>query len=790
MNRADKRRELKYAARSGAAVEGNPQLAQALASARALHQRGQLQEAARLYQGILQQQPAHAEASHGLGLVAHQTGRHDLAAKLIATAVAAAPRNAVYHTNLGVVLKELGRFEEAVASYRTALRFEPRLAQTRSNLGAAQLALGQTEAAAASHRAAIAIDPSYAEAHNNLGLAQMELGRADDAATSYRQAIALNGNYANAYNNLSVALKRLDRLDEALEAARAAVELKPQHAGAHDSIGTILMEQRRFEEAADSFRRAVLIQPNGMAYRHLGMALMGMGRFADAAGTYRLALDLDADDVATHNELGHALEEMSDYAGAAASFGRSLALLPDDADVETSLGGALLMAGEMSRGGEHLRRALTLQPEHSRACQITLFMGLYDSSDDPLELAASSRRYAALISDGARVIIDHPNTADPERRLRVGLVSGDFWKHSVSRFLETVLASLDARELELFAYAASAHSDVVTERLKQSVPNWRTAVNLGDDALTAAIVADQIDILVDLSGYTSHGRLPVFARKPAPVQVSWLGYSATTGLGAIDYILADRHVIPPGEENQFAETPWRLPDSYLCFSPPRSSVQVMPLPALSRGLVSFGSFNNANKLSDRTIGCWSRVLQEVPASRLLLKAAGLDKPAGAQGLLDRFAAHGIAAHRLDLRGYAMMVADHLSSYDEVDIGLDPFPYAGTTTTAEAFWMGVPVLTLKGDRFISHVGESMLHSMGLADWIAENVDDYVAKAVRFSSDLDGLAALRQGLRQRLLASPLGDAPRFARNLETAFRGMWRIWCEKQRLLPFSIPGDSP
>ena len=383
------------------------------------------------------------------------------------------------------------------------------------------------------------------------------------------------------------------------------------------------MELRRFDEAAQSFSNAVEIEPNALAYRHLGLALMRLGQFPDAADTFRLALGIDLDDAITHIELGRALVEMSDHKDAAPSYRRALELAPGDAGIEAALAGTLLAIGALPEARRHLQNAPALQSENQAARQLELFMGLYDSGSDPLELAAASRRYAASLTAAATPVGVHFNTPDPERRLRVGLVSGDLCKHSVSRFLETVLAAVDAQKLELLCLCDIGNCRCGHRPIAAKRAQWRRAANFDDDELTAAIMADQIDILVDLSGYTSHSRLPVFARRPAPIAVEWLGYSATTGLEAIDYVLADRHVIPPGEENQFAETPWRLPDSYLCFSPPRSSVEVAPLPALANGYVTFGSFNNANKLSERTIACWARVLQAVPESRLLLKARGL-----------------------------------------------------------------------------------------------------------------------------------------------------------------------
>jgi predicted O-linked N-acetylglucosamine transferase (SPINDLY family) len=369
----------------------------------------------------------------------------------------------------------------------------------------------------------------------------------------------------------------------------------------------------------------------------------------------------------------------------------------------------------------------------------------------------------------------HGNDPDPLRRIRVGVVSGDLVNHAVVNFLDSMLPELDGEAIELFAYATTNHFDSTTDRLRQSIPNWRKVANYGDAKLAANIVEDNIDVLIDLAGHTANSRLPVFALKPAPVQLTWLGYSGTTGVPGMDYILADRHVAPEGSEGQFTETVWRLPDSYLCFSAPRRSPAVAPLPAAERGQLTFGCFNTINKLSAPAIALWAEVLRAVPESRLLLKNRRFSLADAREAIAQRFLRHGIAAARLELLGHVEEAEGHLATYGQVDIALDPFPYNGTTTSCEAMWMGVPVLTLRGDRFIARVGESLLRSIGLDEWVATDGEDFVRRARELSADLPALAQLRAGLRQRMAASPLMDAPRFAGNFEAALRGMWQNWC---------------
>ncbi|RYE78114.1 MAG: hypothetical protein EOP19_21955, partial [Hyphomicrobiales bacterium] len=355
-------------------------------------------------------------------------------------------------------------------------------------------------------------------------------------------------------------------------------------------------------------------------------------------------------------------------------------------------------------------------------------------------------------------------------------------RHPVAQFLGHLLPQFDRRDVDIRLYANQAKGDNITAQLKQDADGWHPIHDLDDSAAEQLIRSHEIDVLIDLSGHTGGNRMPLFARRPAPVQAAWLGYSGTTGLAAIDYIIADENVIPPGDEHHFAETPLRLPDVYLCYDPPNLTgftATVAPPPVLANGFVTFGTYNKLDKVSDATVACWAAVLKAVPDSRLLLKAKPLEMDEVRQATAARFAAHGIAVERLLLKSQTASALLHFQSYSEIDICLDPFPYNGTTTTCDAFWMGVPMVTLVGDRFISRVGSSLLRAVGLGDLVAENVEDYVAIAARLASDVPRLERIRASLRHDLLTSPLGDAPRFARSFEAALRQTWRTWCATQQ-----------
>ena len=398
----------------------------------------------------------------------------------------------------------------------------------------------------------------------------------------------------------------------------------------------------------------------------------------------------------------------------------------------------------------------------------------------PESLLEEAKIFGEIAARQANSITSWNNAPDPERCLRVGFVSADLNFHPVGFFIEGVLhalASRDSGKLDIFAYTNNSRVDGVSQRIKSLCHHWTEVFGLMDYELAELIQKDEIDILIDLSGHSGRNRLPVFAWKPAPIQVTWLGYFATTGLEAIDYLIADPWTLPESEEANFTESIWRLPDTRLCFTPPDTNVVIRPLPALAEKTITFGCFNNLNKMNDTVIAVWARLLTEVPNSRLYLKARQLYRPSAHAEVIERFKRHGILPSRLVLEGPEER-ANYLAAYNRVDIALDPFPYTGGTTTAEALWMGVPVLTMSGKHFLARQGVGLLMNAGLPDWIASDPDDYVARAVSHANDLEGLADLRTRLRAQVLSSPVFDAARFAMHFEAALRGMWKKWCAEQ------------
>jgi protein O-GlcNAc transferase len=646
----------------------------------------------------------------------------------------------------GLSHHQAGRLADAETFYRQILQREPKHADALHLLGVIAYQAGDHPLAIDLIRRAIAANPSYAAYHSNLGRAYQDNGEPGAAIASYRVALTLQPDLADAHNNLGNALQTQRDLPAALHHYRRALALQPDYAAAHNN---------------------------------LGRALAALGQFDAALHAYRAASALKPDDADVYNNLGIALQEQGQLDAAIEQYRLALALKPDYAPAHNNLGKDLAAQGKFAEAMDSYRTALRLKPDFSAAHSNLLFHLNHEMQPVPALYLAEARRFGTQVSLRARPFEtwktwpsgQRQTESHPPQPLRVGLVSGDLRSHPVGYFLESVLAHLDPRKIELVAYDTRGFGDDLSARIRPYFAQWHILAGLSDEVAAHTIHRHGIAVLVDLAGHTADNRLPVFAWRPAPVQAAWLGYFASTGVASIDYIVADRQVLPAGEEAHFTEKPWCLPDCYLCFTPPDAEIAVGPLPLSENRHVTFGCFNKLNKINDAVVALWAEVLHAVPASRLLLKTKELTDSSAQELTRARFAAHGIDPARLTLEGYTPRL-ENFAAYRRVDIALDPFPYPGGTTTVEALWMGVPVLSRRGDRFLSHAGESLLSNAGLPDWIADNDVDYIAKAQAFAADPAQLAALRAGLRARLLASPLCDAPRFAAHLAAAFTGMWQ------------------
>ena len=705
------------------------------------HQAGRLLQAEAIYQQIFQAEPNHPEALHFLGVIAHQTGRNELAVELIGKALSIKPDYADAHNNLALALQAQGKLAAAVKSYQKAL----------------------------------SIKPDYADAFYNLGNTLKGMGNFDEAANHYRKALTFRPNYAEAHYNLGNALKDQGKLDEAVEHYHKALAFKPDYAEPHSNLGLVFLAQGKLDEAVKHFHKALSIKPDlAEAHNNLGAALQAQGKLDEAIKHYHKALLLKPDYPEAHNNLGNALKDKGRLDEALESYHHALSLKPDYADAHNNLGNALKDIGRQEEAAEHYRKALFIKPDNAVVHSNLLYALNFHSDLSREEVYRASQQYESLIGIPLRPSWrPHSNGKNPDRRLRIGYVSPDFRNHAVAYFAEPILSNHDKSQMEIFCYAEVLREDEVTGRFRQLADHWHSTVGLNDDAMAKMIRDHQIDILVDLAGHTARNRLPVFARKPAPVQITYLGYLGTTGLSAMDYLITDRHIDPEGISDAcYAERLLRMSDSLWCYRPGADMPEIPPLPALSRSYLTFGSFNNFNKIDQPTLDLWAALLRALPTSRLMMLAVAEGETQ--HRLLRRFAELGIDAQRLELHGN-LPIAEYRRKLLEVDITLDPVTVNGATTTCESLWMGVPVMSLVGARFPSRAGLSILSTVGLSDFAVASREDYIHIATHLADNLPLLAEIRAGLRAHVAASPLIDEVGFTRNLENLYREIWRKWC---------------
>lgn len=712
-----------------------------VAAGLAHHQAGRPAEAVEAYRRALQGDPDHAEAHHLLGVALHQLGNTELALRLIRRAISIAPGYAETAANLGAILNGAGKTNEAITALLHAL----------------------------------ALSPGHVEAHANLAAALNGAGRHDDAYRAAKRALALDRTNVEARINRGNAAMRSGRFDIALADCRNVADRRPSSAVAHFNLGNVYQALGQLDDAIGCYRRALDAQPDFLpALNNLGTALQAADRAEAALACFERLTAATPEDGEAHGNHAIALKDVGRLGDAIARFARTLALKPDHADTHNNLGLALMAQGRLDQANVCYRHALAIKPGHAGAHSNLLLCMQYDAASTGRIILAESRAWAER---HGRFVPGMPfaNARDPARCLRVGYVSADFRTHSVSYFFEALLAAHDPARVEATCYADVTQPDRVTRRLELAARHWRPIFGRSDDDVAAQIRADGIDILIDLAGHLGNRRLALFARRAAPVQATWLGYPGTTGLAAIDWRITDEIADPPGPaDDEHAERLMRLPTPFLCYRPPDDAPAV---DARNADLpITFGSFNNLPKVTAATVALWAPVLGALPDARLLLKSASLADPETRARYADLFADCGIAADRIEMVPWVMDSAGHLGLYRRVDIALDTFPYHGTTTTCEALWMGVPVVTLAGARHAARVGASLLGTVGLDELVATTPADFQRVAIALAVDRPRLAALRSELRARAAASPLCDARGFAGRFEIALRAMWRQWCE--------------
>ncbi|MHA1597820.1 MAG: O-linked N-acetylglucosamine transferase, SPINDLY family protein [Alphaproteobacteria bacterium] len=594
------------------------------------------------------------------------------------------------------------------------------------------------------------------------------------AAGYLQKAVKLVPEQAELLSALGLALTRDGRAAEALGPLGHAVQLQPDNADCHYNLGLALKRTRNTQDALGHFETARRLDPSRAdAANDAGTLHKLLGHRDEALQCFVHAVDNDPGHAGCRNNLGLTLHSLGRLDESREQFEQALILNPDDSGTLTNLGVTLQSLGCLDAAETRFREAIEADPYYHKAHTNLIFNMNCNPRSGPAEILAEARRWGDRHeSGGARR--DHTNDPDPDRRLKIGYVSGDFRRHPVGYFLEPVFMAHDPERLETFCYSSGGVADEITGRLKGMADHWRDIATLDDDGADALIRDDGIDILVDLSGHTGKNRLAVFAKKPAPVQMSGFGINGTTGVAAIDYLIGDRFEIPDGGEAFYSERIVRMDNGYVCYRPPDQAPEPTAAPIIGNGYVTFGCFNNLAKLSNDTFKMWSEILRAIPTARLLLKTHAIDSAASRTRITEQFEGHGIDPGCIDFDGGSPHL-ELMAAYGRIDIALDPTPYSGGLTTLEALWMGVPVISLAGKTFAARHSNSHLNNAGLSELVAETPLDYVETAIRLASDPARLTGLRSSLRDRIAASPICDGETYTRNLEAVYRQVWRDWC---------------
>ena len=607
---------------------------------------------------------------------------------------------------------------------------------------------------------------------NIIAAAFKAIGNLDEAILRYKMALEVNPNFVEAYNNLGTTLMAKGDLSSAGDYLKIALEKRPDYSLAHNNLGLVLADLGKEREALDCYLAAIKASPNfSSAHDNLGNLYSRMGHHKKAINHYKEAIRKDSYNASAQNNLGTLLKELGRNDEARRHYEHAISVVPDFAEGYNNLGTLSLSEGKFKQAIENFREATRIKPQYFDARSNLIFSLAAEVKTSAKDLLIEAVGFSEMCSEEPFDKYVNWNCDYEQSVLKVGFVSGDIRNHPVGYFLEGILDEISKGPVELFGYSTTFYEDELTLRAKPFFKEWKVIAPFNWRTAAEKIYQDNLHILIDLAGHTAANGLPIFSYKPAPVQCSWLGYFATTGINEMDFLLGDPYVTPEEEEHHFSEKIWRLPETYLCFTEPAYEIDVGPLPALENGYITFGCFNNLTKITDEVILNWVSILREMNTAKLFLKCKQFNSLDLRQQTIERFSIYDIQPDRLIMEGSSPRY-EYLTRYNEVDMLLDPFPYPGGTTSVEALWMGVPSIVMAGDRFLSHLGESIAHNADQSTWIANDKEEYVFKAIEFSKDINSLVFLRENLRNQVMQSPLFNRAGFVKHLSDALRGMWR------------------
>jgi len=677
-------------------------------------------------------------------------GKLDQAESIYKEILKVQPDNTTIYYNLGIICQDQQRSDEAVFYYKETLKINPNLADAYFNIAGILYSKGLFDDAISNYQRALELDPASADICNNLGSVFKAKGQHKEAITYFQRALRADPNYDKAYNNLGIAFIDDGQPDKAISCFEKALQLNPQ-----------------FVDARNNLAKAIL---------NMAISFHDKGNHEQALTYYQKTLEINPILPEAYYNLGNFYREKRLLNDAMTNYQKGLRLKPDFVYAYNNLGIIYRETGQVDKAEECFRNAIQIDP-YSNAYGNLLFTMLCSARHNPQAIYFEHLNFSKQCAEHfAPAMKTYAKNCDADRKLNVGYLSPDFRRHPVSFFVEPAIMSHNRDAFTVSCYSDVSVPDAFTRRMQKHSDRWCNLVGVSDEKAVEIIRSDEIDILIDLAGHTANNRMLLFARKPAPIQLTWIGYPATTGLQTIDYKIVDHFTDPPGTTEQFySEELMRLPNSFVCYMPDEDSPDVGPLPAAQAGHITFGSFNFIAKITPEVFRVWAEIMNRLPHSRLLLKDRNFDDKTAREYAMNMFKERGIGMDRIILTPWDSPPG-HMEAYNLVDIGLDTFPYNGLTTTCEAMWMGVPVVSLAGTAYASRAGVSLLSNVGLKELIAVTTDEYIEIAFNLAEDLRRLKSLREKLRDMMMHSLLCDEKRFTADLEICYLDIWKTWCE--------------
>lgn len=800
-----------------------------LSYANILRSRNKFVDALALYESILVKDNENLEAHIGKGICLQMQNMGRLAFESFAEAIRLDPQNACALTHCGILYKEECRLVEAAESYQKALKADPSykaaaecLSIVLTDLGTSLKLAGNSQEGIQKYYEAIKIDPHYAPAYYNLGVVYSEMMQYDMALGCYEKAALERPMYAEAYCNMGVIYKNRGELESAIACYERCLAVSPNFEIAKNNMAIALTDLGTKVKLEGDINQGVAYYKKALYYNwhyadamyNLGVAYGEMLKFDMAIVFYELAFHFNPHCAEACNNLGVIYKDRDNLDKAVECYQLALSIKPNFSQSLNNLGVVYTVQGKMDAAASMIEKAIVANPTYAEAYNnlgvlyrdagsISLAIEAYEQclKIDPDSRNAGQNRLLAMnyIDEGAddklfeahrdwgrRFMRLHQqynswdNRKDPERPLIIGYVSPDYFTHSVSYFIEAPLVFHDYANYKVVVYSAVVKADAKTNRFRDKVLKkggvWRDIYGIDEKKVASMVREDSVDILVELTGHTANNKLGMMACRPAPIQVTWIGYPNTTGLPSIDYRITDSLADPPDTRQKHVEELVRLPDCFLCYTPSPEAGPATPAPALSNGFITFGSFNNLAKITPKVLQVWARILCAVPNSRLVVKCKPFCCDSVRQRFLSTLEQLGLESLRVDLLPLILLNHDHMQAYALMDISLDTFPYAGTTTTCESLYMGVPCVTMGGSVHAHNVGVSLLNTVGLGHLVAKNEDEYVQLALNLASDVTALSNLRMDLRRLMSKSPLCDGSKFTLGLESSYRNVWRRYCK--------------